>query len=414
MKTWMKLCCFLVVVGLLIAAVEPATAQLAPAFSSLNATAQDATTAYWNPAGLTRVPNTQLVLIGSIGYVASEFKVKEGTTTSGGDPDDGSGVVVIPSAFLSVPFADKWRAGFSLNIPTGIGSDYGDTWAGRYIATESSLIFVNFSPVAAYRIDDRFSVGGGLNIIYTSFESEAAINNAPEALPDGKVKYEGDGFGIGFNLGGLFELSSKTRFGLTYRSETEPDIGAVPEFSNLGPVRRAALLASGVLGQEINADTKTPQNLQGGVYHQFSDKWSATVDALWIDFSEFGVTQVSVGNNTVAVNSKFQDIWGGSVGAKYRMSKDQAVSFGAVYLSSGVDDQDRTLGLPFDRIWGVGAGYENQLSRKYRLHLNLNFYDLGKAPVDTQPTPLSGRVVGEFDPHWAVLVDIGLVWDFLK
>lgn len=35
-------------------------------------------------------------------------------------------------------------------------------------------------------------------------------------------------------------------------------------------------------------------------------------------------------------------------------------------------------------------------------------------PVDTRPTPLSGRVVGEYDSHFAILLDIGLVWDFLK
>ena len=410
MKTCAK-CFFIVwVLGLMII-VKPATAQLGPAFSGLNATAQDATTVYWNPAGLTRLPNTELVLVGSLGYVASEFKVKEGTTESGGDPEDGSGPIFIPSAYLALPLSENWRAGFSLNVPTGLGTDYGDTWAGRYIATESSLIFVNFSSVAAYRIDDQFSIGGGLNVMYTSFESESAIRNVPPEA-DGKAAFDGDGFGFGFNLGGLFELSSKTRFGLTYRSETEPDISASPEFINLGPIRQQILLNAGLLGQEINADMKTPQNVQGGVYHELSDKWSATADVLWIDFSKFGLQTVSVGNTTIDVQTKYKDMWGITLGAKYRLSKNRAVSFGAVYLSSGVEDEDRTLGLPFNRIWGFGVGTENQLSKKYRLHLNLNFYDLGKAPIDTQPTPLSGRVVGEFDPHWALLVDIGLVLDF--
>ena len=59
-------------------------------------------------------------------------------------------------------------------------------------------------------------------------------------------------------------------------------------------------------------------------------------------------------------------------------------------------------------------GLEQQPSTKRRLHLNLNFYSIGDTQVDSQPTPLSGRVVGEFDTRWAVLVDIGVVWDFLK
>jgi long-chain fatty acid transport protein len=413
MKALLRCCLIALVLGILVFR-GTAPAQLGPAFSGLNATARDATTTYWNPAGMARIPNTQLVAIASVGYVASEFKVKPGTTVSGGDPEDDSGLVLIPSLYFSKPLGEKWHVGFSLNIPTGFGSDYGDTWAGRYLATESSLIFVNFSPVAAYRINDRFSLGGGLNIIYTYFKSEAAINNVLDGLSDGKVEFEGDGLSLGFNLGGLFELSSKTRFGLAYRSETEPDISATPEFFNLGPLRRQALLNSGVIGQEINADVKTPQNLQGGVYHEFSDSWSATLDVIWVDFSQFGVEQVSVGSNSVKLQSKFKDIWGGSIGARYQLSEDCALAVGVVYLSSGVDDEDRTLGLPLDRILGAGVGLEKQPSKKRRLHLNLNFYDLGEAPIDTQPTPLSGRVVGEFDDHWAILVDVGLVWDFLK
>jgi long-chain fatty acid transport protein len=366
-----------------------------------------------NPAGLTRLPHTQIVAIASIGYTVSEFEVKDGTTTSGGNPEDDNGFILIPAFYLSKPLSDKLRFGFTLNIPTGFGSDFGDTWAGRYISQKSSLVLVNLSPVLAYRINNRFSIGGGLNIVYESYESESAINNpAPQA--DGKVRLETEGFGVGFNIGALFELSSKTRFGFTYRSETEPDISGTPEFENLGPVRDAALRNAGVLGAEINADTKTPQNVQAGFYHDLTQELSFTADVMWIDLSEFGVEQVSVGNNSTSVSSQYKDIWGGSIGAKYRFSPDWAGAVGAVYLSEGVDDENRTIGFSFDRIIGFGVGIERQLNKKRRLHLNLNYYDLGKAPVDTQPTPLSGRVVGEYDKHFAIILDIGLVWDFLK
>jgi long-chain fatty acid transport protein len=168
------------------------------------------------------------------------------------------------------------------------------------------------------------------------------------------------------------------------------------------------------LGQEINADMKTPQIIQVGLYHELTAAFSFTTDVMWIDFSEFGIEQISIGNNSVSFTSQFKDMWGGSVGAKYRFSPDWAAAIGAVYLSEGVDDENRTIGLSFDRVIGFGMGIERQLNKKRRLHVNLNYYDLGKAPVDTRPTPLSGRVVGEYDSHFAILLDIGLVWDFLK
>jgi len=394
--------------------VGTASAQLRPAFSGLNATAEDATTAYMNPAGLTRIPNTQIVGIATFAYTVSEFEVKTGTSVSGGSPDKDESFLFVPSFYLSKPLGEKFRFGFALNVPSGLGSNYDGTFAGRYIATESTLVFVNASPVIAYRINNWFSVGGGLNIIYERYESEAAVNNSVEGLPDGKVEFESDGFGVGFNIGALFELSSETRFGITYRSETEPDISGTPEFQGLGPLLTQALTNAGVLGSEINVDSKTPQNLQVGLYHEFTPDVSFTADAMWIDFSEFGVQQVSVGNNSTTISSKYKDMWGASIGGKYRFSKDWAAAVGAVYLSEGISDEDRTLGFTFDRIIGFGVGIERKLNKKRRLHVNLNYYDLGNAPVDTQPTPLSGRVVGEYNDHFAILLDIGLVWDFIK
>ena len=411
-KTSGKCFFYFVLAAVMIGFVPTASAGLGPAFSGLSATANDATTAYMNPAGLTRIPNTQIVGIATFAYTVSEFEVKPGTTMSGGNPDNEDDILFIPSFYLSKPLGEDFRFGLTLNVPTGIGSDYGNTWAGRYITTETSLVFVNFSPVLAYRINNRFSIGGGLNIMYESYEYEAAINNA--AQPDGKVRLETEGFGVGFNIGALFELSTKTRFGLTYRSETEPDISGTPEFENMGPVRTAALRNAGVLGAEINADSKTPQNVLAGLYHELSQDLSLTLDVIWIDFSEFGVEQASVGDNSTTFSSKYKDMWGGSIGGKYRFSQDWTAAVGAVYLSEGVSDEDRSLGLSFDRIIGFGVGIERQLNKKRRLHVNLNYYDLGSAPVDTRPTPLSGRVVGEYNKHFAITLDIGLVWDFFK
>lgn len=77
-----------------------------------------------------------------------------------------------------------------------------------------------------------------------------------------------------------------------------------------------AALCAGVLGQEINADVKTPQILQLGVYHDLTDTVSLTGDVLWIDFSEFGLEQVSVGDNSTTITSDYEDMWGVSIRCK--------------------------------------------------------------------------------------------------
>jgi long-chain fatty acid transport protein len=336
--------------------------------------------------------------------------LKEGTTASGGNPDDDPSFFVIPALYMSKPIGERFRVGFSLNVPSGVGTDYGDDWAGRYMAQNSSLVFINFGPAAAYRVNDWLSFGGGLSIIYTSWESESAINNAG-SQPDGKAKLEADGIGVGVNLGVLFELSPKTRFGVAYRSETDPELEGKPELENLGTVRRTALMNAGVLGQEINADTKTPQILQVGVYHDLTDDFALMADVLWIDFSEFGLEQVSVGDNSTSIASDYEDMWAVSLGAKYRVSEKWSAGAGAFYLSEGVDDENRTLGLPLDRMIGFGVGVERVFSKKRSLIVNLNVVDTGDKPID-QSHPLGGRIVGEYDNHYFMSMDIGFVWKF--
>ena len=400
------------VIAFFLIAIPIVRAQTNPAFSGITASADNATTAYYNPAGLTRIDHTQIVGLVSIGYGESDFKVKSGTT--GGDLGNiqNDGWFGVPQFYLSVPFKEDWRFGFSLNIPSGIGSDYGDDWVGRYQVQESSLVFVAATPSLAYRINDHWSLGGGLQFVYTRYEQTSAINNLPDGLPDGQVTFENDGVGIGFTLGALYEFSPQTRVGLSYRSETNPDLEGEPEFTNLGPARRLALQTAGVLGQAVNADLRTPQSVNAGIYHELHNGWSFTADGAWIDFSQFGVEQVSVGSTTVTYSSNYQDIWGGALGAKYRFSDVWAGSLGAMYLSSGVDDENRTLALPLDRIWGVGVGVERTFNKKRRVNVNLNYYDLGKAPIDATPNPLAGRVVGEYETKFAILLDIGIVWGF--
>lgn len=385
-------------------ACSPAFGQAGPAATGLAATASNAETVYLNPAGMTRLDGMQVSVAPSIAYYNNEFRILPGSTESAGTSIKDSGFAGIPSAALSYQINDRWWAGIGLTIPVGIGSDWPDNWAGRYITQESTYLAVAATPAVAYRVNDWLSIGAGVNLSYTYTETRAAINNGPENLPDGRVDYEGDGFGVGGTLSFLFEPSERTRFGLVYRSETQTNVEDTPQFTDLGPIREAVLQQLGVLGAPVEVVSTIPQQVGAGVYHELTDDWSVTADLVWVDFSEFGFSEVTVGDTSVVVSSSFDDIWAGSVGVKRELNEKWAVSAGAMYASSGADAQSRTLSLLLDRIWGVGIGADYALSERKDLGFSLTYYDLGDSYVDTQPTPLSGRVVGEFDHRYAILL----------
>ena len=121
---------------------EQSALRLGDAFSGGAAQADDASTAFYNPAGLTRLQQKQLTINLSAISVSSEFEGS--STTLGGAPVTGKDVSaeafdVLPSIYFSSPMGENLVFGAYLNAPYATGTDFGKNSMGRYFATESSI-----------------------------------------------------------------------------------------------------------------------------------------------------------------------------------------------------------------------------------------------------------------------------------
>nr|WP_164880883.1 outer membrane protein transport protein [Aestuariirhabdus litorea] len=382
--------------------VSPGAQAKRAGFSGLTALADAPDTAFWNPAGMTHL-NHQLELQLATAYTHSDFKVEE-STFGGGDPDSARDINFIPGLYYTRPLNDDWVAGFSINVPSGFGNDYGRHWAGRYLSQETSLVFLSMNPSLAYRWND-LSLAGGLQVMYVDSENSVRVNNiGPRG--DGRIKLEEEGIGVGYSLSALYDLTTQTRAGLSYRSEVKVDLDGTPEFRNIDDGYLLLLNSLGLLGEEIDVDFKIPQQLQFGLFHQLNDRISLTADILWIDMSEFGVTSVSAGPDHVSVRSAFKDSYLTTVGVGYQWDNLTELSLGIGYMASPVDNDERTLYLPLDHAFILGAGVTRTLSGGDILGINLEYIDLGDAPVDQENSILTGRVKGRYKNNYATIVDI--------
>jgi long-chain fatty acid transport protein len=196
------------------------------------------------------------------------------------------------------PLSEDWRVGFSVNVPSGFGSDYGDDWAGRYYTDSFSLVYVGATPSVAYRINDQWSLGGALNITYSYSKSKSRINNPEPGLGDGKLEYEGDSVGVTGSLSLLYQWTERTRIGLAYTGETSSDTEGELELSRLGPILEGTI--GRLDGADLDVENILPQRLSVGGYHEWGDGRYFTFGATWIDFSEFGTGDVEIEGDTVA------------------------------------------------------------------------------------------------------------------
>ncbi len=380
-----------------------ALGEIGPALTGLSGNANDATSAFTSPAGITRLDKPQIVLQTSLVYQNSKFDVDE-ASFDGGDGDNDSSIFVIPGIFYVRPLSERWHFGLSVNVPSGIGYDYGSSWSGRYHTTETSLAFIAGSAVIAYQLTDKLSLAAGPYMMYVDSKTKARVNNILPDYKDGKVTLDESGADIGYVLSMMYQFSESTRLGMTYHSELNPDLEGTPSFHGLDPLLREALAAADLLGTEVDLDFTVPAVAQAGFYTELSDRWSMTGDVVWLDMSEFGLTSIKVEQDSVSVRGLFQDMWVLNAGVKYRFKEDHAISVGAMYATSPVKDSKRTIVLPMDRIIGGGVGLDMPVLG-YPCHINLNYFDMGDGDVTEEGGLLTGDMSGSFDRNWAVMLD---------
>jgi long-chain fatty acid transport protein len=375
--------------------------------------ADSAQSAFLSPAGMTRLDGPQLVAQAVVAQGFGDFEVDEAlTTTSGGDPRS-SDPVVVPSLYYVRPVAEQWKLGFSLVVPAGFGGNSGPTWAGRYYSDQFDLIFVAANVTVARPVTSWLSLGGGISIMGSSAASKTQVNNPGPDSPDAKLKTDASGVGFGVIASAMVELSPQTRFSITWNSETEPEDNVDVELrrSTLPPDLVDRINAQ---GNNIEATIRVPQHVDMGLFHEFDNGWSATLDAIWIDYSRFGLTELTVdGTNLSEADMNFEDFWVMTAGFGFPITPRLEGRVGALYMEQAVSNKDRTISFPMDEAYGAGVGIHYTRRNNHNLDLNLSVMNSGKAPIDTGVlSELSprGRVVGETDSPYAVVLDFTYSW----
>ncbi|MHC4351040.1 MAG: OmpP1/FadL family transporter, partial [Planctomycetota bacterium] len=154
-------------------------------YAGHSARADDAATAFTNPAGMTRLGENQLILGGFAGITdlkldlsSSTVSVPAGSTNGGGN----QGTFVPGLGMFGVlKINEQFSFGFSLTAISANGVDYKTNWVGRAFITENFFIVANIEPAVAYKVNDWLSVGLGINILYGSLDQSILASNLPNA-----------------------------------------------------------------------------------------------------------------------------------------------------------------------------------------------------------------------------------------
>jgi len=381
---------------------EVGSSDLGTAAAGRAALAEDASTAWGNPAGMTRLDGTQLLFGLQPLIVTTEFDTGSQTTTPGTDGGNAGGFIPAGGLYGVYSILPELKVGASLNSYVGGSLSYDDNWVGRYYTTEAELLTFNFNPVIAYRVLPWLSLGAGFSVQWAQLKSEAAINNALDGLPDGRLKYEDTNFGFGGNVGALFEINERARIGITYRSQVDQSFDDVPSFAQLGPVLEAGLQRAGVLGSNLGLDTTIPQEAMLSGFGQVTDDLALMANfgwQAWSQFGEYSVSLASVPPRKVAPDAGFDDTFHTAIGAHYRLGEPTLLQLGFAYDSSAVNESNRGPALPVDQQLRFAAGVLYDITEDYRLSFAYEYVNLGSAPINNTRGPLAGTLQGDYSSN---------------
>jgi len=349
------------------------------------AVARDAQTAWLNPAGMTRLERPEFMVTLQPFNIGMEFNQTTGTSVIGTNGGDAGGWFPSGGLFLAAPVSDRWAFGFSITAPSGLALDYDNNWVGRYYTTRVQLVVLNIEPSVAFKINDNWSLGAGLDIQYANFEQDLAVN-----LPgpvDGSALISGDSWQVGFSLSVLWQPLETTRFGLRYRSEMDHSLsGDLVALTATAPVDTSLLL---------------PQSLTFSAYHDFNDTVALLADIGWQNWSAFERTIIAIDGGAgtqVEIPRNFKDTFGVGLGFHMRPAEKWLLMAGASYASSAVSDADRSPDLPVDRQIRLSVGLEYEINEAWTVGGNFTWIDLGANNLDFEANANQGRVTGFYDP----------------
>jgi long-chain fatty acid transport protein len=393
---------------------ELGTPDVGAAAAGWAARAQDASTVFTNPAGMTRLEKSELLVGVQPLYLRAEFSPDSNTTTSG---SDGDASTWLPAGGLY--YVHNLRPKLKIGVSTvgyfGLGLEYENDWVGRYYVQEIKLQALGVQPALAYQMTDWLSLGAGVVALYGVLDEKVAVNNIGPNQPEGKLKIEDSDLTYQANLGVLVEPRKGTRIGLTYLSEGDLKFKDEPNFRNLGPAMEAILRANGLLDAEVKIEFTMPQALMLSAYHELNDRWAVMGNLGWQDWSEFGkvgVTVASEDTSSLTVDRNYKDTWHLAVGAQYRAANPWLLTAGVAYDSSMVDDKDRTPDLPLGEAWRFGLGARYDWSKKLALGVGYTFFWSGDLDMDVNRGPLAGRVSGTYEDTSMSFINFYLNWKF--
>ncbi|RTZ16390.1 transporter [Vibrio aquaticus] len=364
---------------------------LGRAFAGDAVIADNASVMARNPAAMALFDQMELSL--GLVSITSMIEVKDAKYASPNNSfagvdsnyDDAGDTSFVPNIHLVVPVNEKFAWGVNAYSNFGTKTEFDSSFVGSEYGGKTEIMSMNLGLAGSYRVNEQWSFGAGLDLIYgqgtlqRTFSDQlytgpvvdpttgllSAINGSEIMNIDGA-----DGWGVGFNIGTVYELDENNRFGLSYRYS--PDIEAEDD-----------------KGQKITLPLPDMAEFSG--YHRIEDtKFAVHYSVQWIGWGTFD--KITFENAPISEKEyKWQDGMHYSIGGTYYMNSDWTLRAGYMHDTSAQDEVTSISVPDSDRNW-FSAGFTYHIDDASNVDFGFT-YLLGDDVKVNETTETSGTTV---------------------
>ena len=337
--------------------------QLAMAHTSAHT--EDASVAFFNPAGISFIPNKLSVAVGGFGAI-TEVEYQSLETLQSYKTENPLGTPLY--AAIAYKVTNNVSVGLSVTTPFGSTVKWADDWTGREIVQKMELKSFYFQPMVSFKFNEWASIG--VSYIYAKgiVDWDKAVTNLGGTLNINDEKATGSGFGVGFYL----KPSSNLDLSIAYRSPVimKADNGVATFTGVPEAVLTSPQLNVGADGQDaFTAELPLVDEYIIGLTYRITPKWLVSADFNyhgWERYSKLTLDfeNAQVGNQadkTVLVSPKnFKNAKTFRIGTQYMLTDKLAGRLGYYFDESPYEDKYFIPETPsFDAsVFTAGLGYK--------------------------------------------------------
>ena len=281
----------------------------------------DGSAIYVNPAALAGQEGLLMSLGGTAIFGTGTFTADPGGTTRLERSAN-----IAPHNYLQYGITDRFAVGAGLYVPYGLGTKWPLDFAGRFVSYDSRLTTFYVQPTAAFKVNDRLSLGAGLTVAVGSVELNRRedLSRVPlgignltfAALVDTGTDFANTSFsarrawGAGGHFGILVAINERVSIGARYITHVKLSYKGSVDFSPVGtgfrvtkvnplhlpvgtpldPFVSQALAA--LPDQDVATELDMPAQFTAGVRYRLTPRLKLLGEYHWVGWSTFDTVTI--------------------------------------------------------------------------------------------------------------------------